>query len=44
MKCPVIALRWWVPDDWLEPLSDTLVRGWRAAAAFEMKRPLIELR
>jgi len=33
---PEIALRWWVPLERLAPLSVTLVRGCRAAAALEM--------
>lgn len=35
MNRPEIAERWCVPLDLFAPDSVTLVRGWRAAAAFE---------
>ena len=33
---PVMALRWCVPEAVLPPVSVTLVRGWRTAAALLM--------
>lgn len=44
MKRPLIALRWCTPELLLPPVSTTLVRGRRAAAALEMYRPVIALR
>ncbi len=44
MNRPVIALLECVPELLLRPDSVTLVRGWRAAAAREMYRPVIALR
>lgn len=41
---PLMADRWWAPELLLRPLSVTVVRGCRAAVAFETYRPVMALR